>query len=429
MAPPAPAEPLRLTPFERYMLADHDAGELMVFELVLVFGGRVERAPLRAALLRAMGRHPLLGSVVVEERGGPRWEPTAASPQLTWDPEPPPAPLDVRRGPGLSARVEPGPELTRLRVRFHHTASDGLGGFQLLEDLLLAYHAEVTGQAVSLPPRAPEALRLRGEVSQRSRAPRGLRARWQALDTAWRFVAREPQRLTPRAGPDPVGYRLLDPLRLERGTVMALRGAARAQEVSLNDLLLRDLLLALGATLPPVSAPLRVMVPADLRDERHTHMPAANTVSIEAVERGRAELGDPAALLASVRRQTRGWREGDAGSLVRALPTALAVPGLLPAGLRRDYAYATLVCSNVGTVFPALPLPQRDGRWCVGEAELREVWGAPPVRRSTPAALGVISYAGELFLCLGHDPRRLPAPAAAALLQSLEAALLRSAGG
>ena len=81
--------------------------------------------------------------------------------------------------------------------------------------------------------------------------------------------------------------------------------------------------------------------------------------------------------------------------------------------LGSDRCLATAVLSNLGPQLGELPVPYRHGRACIGGLQLEQVELLPPVRRHTRAALGVVTYAGELTLSLHYDAACLNSEAAA----------------
>ena len=236
-----------------------------------------------------------------------------------------------------------------------------------------------------------------------------------------------------------------------------MRVAAKRRGVTLNDLLLRDLFLAVRPrTEPPARGGgstgdeagfLRVTVPVNLRGPLDLPGPAspessggglgvANRIGLAPVTRPPADCDDPAALLASVhaemawvRRVERGRRYLEAAALLQRLH------GVTPPRIMGEGCLATAVLSNLGDLSRVIPPALRDdparlhvpptgGRGALTVLSHRT---APPVRPLTRATVLAATYAGRLTLHLGRDPHSFSPEDAAALLGDLAARVRASA--
>jgi hypothetical protein len=190
-----------------------------------------------------------------------------------------------------------------------------------------------------------------------------------------------------------------------------LRQAAKDAGVTLNDLLMCHFLGAIldwngadGKTKP--RGWLRINVPTDLRRPEDQRMPAANVMSFTFLDRRVQDCQDPRALLASIRIETEDIKQGRLGLYFIA---QLAILAGLPGGMRfvvgRQSCFATAVLSNLGDIgrlFPA-SFPRQGGKLVVGNLVLESLTGTPPLRPLTRVGVGLITYAGQLTLCVLCD--------------------------
>jgi hypothetical protein len=228
-----------------------------------------------------------------------------------------------------------------------------------------------------------------------------------------RTLAREPTPLA--AGAAKTGEA---PLPFEFATAVmsseqsrGLRRAATAQAATLNDLLIRDALLAVAdwnAARGTRGNYLRMNVPASLRERADNDLSACNVLGFGFVSASVRSDSDPQRLLLQVRGQTeRIKRERTGMQFLGGLGLACCIPGVVPWALSRRRSFATLVLSNVGKVLARVPLPRSQGKLVSGGATLDRITGVPPVRPLTRGALGVINYADETTLNLRIDPHAL----------------------
>lgn len=439
--------PLPITPFEYYYLCDDQAAYPTTFPIELAFSGELDRGALESALAAVLARHPLLTARIDENQGGcPNWI-AGDAPQIDWgddSPESPSGPIgrqiDLTTSPGLRVFVRTGRGTSYLRCEFHHACCDGRGGCQFLEEVLIAYHAARESQPVVLPPLDPLRLRARGEFGVPTPT---LWTRFRERCRRIRFwiplLVREPQPLAApvdtasspapcEPGPGAFHTRVIDGERVAR-----LRRAAAAQQATLNDVLLCDLLLAIADWNAEQRRPagwLRINVPISRRERSESQMPAANVLSYAFLTRKLTRATDPRQLLDSIRRETEQIRRdrekryyiAGLGFLCRYRPA------LIPWILSCRKSFATAVLSNFGTVFEHTPLARQSGKLVCGNVVLERVCAVPPIRPLTRASLAVVQYAGEMTISLNWDSSCLRSEAAERFLTRYIARLDDMAG-
>jgi hypothetical protein len=192
--------------------------------------------------------------------------------------------------------------------------------------------------------------------------------------------------------------------------IRRLRRAAAARGLTINDLLIRDILLVLHDwnRFPDraLGGRLRVNVPVYVRGRNGADIPASNGIGFAFVSAKASDFRDSQTLLDAVHRQTEQIkREKLALYFLGGLAIAGNFKGLVPWVLRRKKSFATLVLSNLSRVLVRTPLPRRDGRLVAGNVVLERVAGVPPIRPLTRAAIAVAEYAATASVSLRCDPR------------------------
>src|SRR5690606_37826219 len=127
-------------------------------------------------------------------------------------------------------------------------------------------------------------------------------------------------------------------------------------EVSVNDLIMRDLFLFLSdwnrqhAPLRE-SDWLRVTMPTSLRQGNEETMSAANRIGYAFLTRRRRDCRDPQALLEGIRWETERVLKGKLGlEFINGLRTSLRIPFALRLMATPPRCFSTVVLSNIGDV-------------------------------------------------------------------------------
>ena len=423
--------PLPLVAFEHYLLADDRADYPTNFFFRLKFTGTFERAAFCSALETALARHPLLRAVVRESsRNRFEWVPADSPwPHISWGAGA--GPCTCPAGPGIDLRNEVGSRIylceradeTDMLWQFHHVCCDGLGAMQLVKDLLRAYHRKVFPDCKTepLPPLDPQRLRMRGRFGM---TPLGYLLRTHkelaGLLGAVEYFAHRPVSLASSGGVPPGdGLKTMFPATsahtFTRSETKMLHRAAKKNGCASNDLLLRDLFLALHEwTLQhdPKSRKrvLRIMVPTNLRGPGDAAMPAADVVSMVFLDRRLHRFSSPRRLAGSVQWEMKyctRWRLGL--TLIHFIRLMRKFPGALERMLPDDRCLATAVLSNLGDPTAGIGLPRRDGHVVSGNMTLQRIEALPPVRPMTRASFGLLWHGRRLTVALNYDARHLSA--------------------
>ena len=422
MATPA----LPLTAFEEFLIwEDRPAYPWSIFAR-LRFSGRIDRRAFEAAVETIMPRHPLLISRL-EIRGRRLFwvvQP-GALPEVIWSAVPsgeafPPARRqDLREELGLRLFIVEGPDSCDVTLQFHHACSDGAGMAGFGADLLIAY-ALATGahsRRLQLSPLDPGRLAHRGAYGLNLwKFAKLLPGQMSDVAGIRQFFARTPVPLLPHRvarddDPLPTGFPATRTHTFTSAETAALYQTAQRLGVTVNDLLARDIFLALydwrarhGGR--DDDAWLRLMVPTDLRTPADRLLPAANVVGSVFLDRRGSDFADPARLLAGIASELQDTKDNRLGLVfIYSLHALGLLPGALRRNARRDCCSVTSIFSNMGKLLRRLPLPKDNGRHVVGNVILERIEGVAPIRPYNCVTFLATEYAGCLTMTLHYDPR------------------------
>lgn len=407
--------PLPLTPIEEYILSEDLPGSRQTFVLELSLDGEVQRASFDSGLETALRRHPLF-IALIERRTWrrPRWVCAGSMrPRVHWTGIDRPLEfsddegIDITRETGMRLHVQVGDGRSRITVLVHHACSDAYGALEFLLDLVTGYVRHRAPESPELPafrPLVPERLLRRGNA--RISIPGG-KERWRFLWTAaaltFRLVFQRPASLgVPRRmagdGVRPLKFPASLTRTLDKRIYRDLRRLARRQRTTVNDLLMRELLIVArdwNRKHAPGSRPARlaIVLPTNLRNLDHDGIPAANVVGCVFCNRRAADCDDPDRLLRSISEENQFVKSSRFGAQFLSWINGMRrVPGLLHWLHAWGGTFATIVLSNVGepwrairASFPTTP----EGDPIFGDLVLRDVNAASPPPPRTPAAFTV----------------------------------------
>lgn len=437
--------PQRFTPFEYYFWLEHLPEYPQVFYIRLDCRGSLDRETFVKAYEQAHGRHPFLSTrIEYDRRGWPSWNAGTPVPVLwgdlvSWHQA---GMTCGDNSPRVLARVAQQDDEVTISFAFDHVAVDGMGGFQFIADLMVAYAHLGSGETGPPPWRRIDA-KLLAERGRHTLLGRNLRLvdLWRWPQSAVPLMVRRAAVLSDRgqaadAKTDAaeqdvrVGSEFLVHTLSEEETTR-LADIARDLEVRLHELLLRDYYLMLAAWnegTPEARLPLRVMVPMNMRSKQDFRMPAANMFGFAFTTRRLRDCQNRAALLESICREMA-WMKRTRWPLYHELGVHLFsfIPSLLRYSVRRKWTFATAVFTNLNAGFDHVPLPWRDDRRLAGELVVENGYGAGPIRPDTRLSLAIHRYAGRLSIALTCDRSVFGPAQQQALMQAYLQQLQRTA--
>ncbi|MDH3718959.1 MAG: hypothetical protein OES79_12640, partial [Planctomycetota bacterium] len=335
---------------------------------------------------------------------------------------------------GLRVSAQRSGTLTDLVFQFHHSSCDAVGALRFIEDLLVIYAALVDTDAQPAGVRSIDERRLpeRGQFGLTRRKLLGmLHKQSVGLLGARQFLMRTPVPVQPIAI-ESAGAALPSDFPAAQAHIFsemetaALLAAARDAGTTVNNLLVRDLFLALGdfrlrRQLSDDHQWLRLSIPVNLRSQDDERLSAANVVSMIFLDRRPFEFGNELALLKGIDHEMRRIKKNQLGL---TFPLSLRFTRSLPGSISRmrrmskkEICRGTAVLSNLVRPFIDAPLHRCDGKINAGGMILERIEFLPPVRPYTLAAFGALTYADRLHLALHFDQRGLATTEATELLK------------
>ncbi len=384
----------------------------------LRFSGCLDRTGLKAAIIAALRRHPLLTAKVQIVGEQLNWFiADDFDPVIHWEIGPvggslPPAGYqDIQQEMGIRFHVRIDTTASELTIQVHHACCDGMGGCQFIGDLLLAYAATCADPTTTEPP--PLDLgRLEGRTRFRIR-PRQLAGLYRTA----KFMMRTPVPLIPQqacfhdAAP-PEGYPTMLRYIFDEEATARVQKTSQHLGVTLNDLLATDLFLAMADWRSSQNLEdggwLRMMIPVSLRTAGDGPSPAANVLGGTYLDRRQPDFADATRLLKSIHKEMafiKRW--GIARLFVALAEQCRRRPGRLERMIRADKCRMSIVFSNFGKPLRHLPLPRRDGRVVAGNVTLEGIDFVAPTRPYLCVNTIVALYDNKLSFTLHYDQRAL----------------------
>jgi len=407
----------------------------------LRFSGKLNVDAMNAAILSTVERHPLLRSTVHKDaRLGYCWNIADSStiPLERWSADstneyPVASFMDLTKHVGTRFWLVDSSDSHDLVSQIHHACTDALGMCLLIDDLLMAYAKKVGAieRDVQLRPLNNQRLPLRNYFGLTwKKILLLIPLQILGMHVVGKFFLRN---VVPLRSPgvnseseQQVVFPSFCTLRFDTDTTLKILAAAKTNKVTVNDLLARDLFLAIDAwrTQNGVQSKnewLRFFVPINHRVAEDATLSAANVMSAVFLERHSGQLQDPESLLRSLQLQMQRVKRYQLGFLFIAAQALMSrIPRLRARVIQRDKCVSSCVFSNVGVVFNQIALPRQDGKLKIGDVLLEDVDFVAPLRPLTAAAFCVCTYAGRLSINLHFDPRAISKSQAKVLLDFLD---------
>ena len=434
--------PLSLSYIERYFLTDHTASYPMTSIIVAELEGELQRASFEAAWEEARKRHPMVNATARYNRitlSGVWSDAGEVPPPITWcDVEdaqatelcapvklPPWGWLDVLRHPGVQAWVHQGTGRSKVTFLVHHACVDGVGILAFMGDLFALYGMRTASTEESRPRLTREydddLLRHRQDFLVPRLSQERLLHLIKVLPGWWTegtaFVFRKTQAIVGDRSPQDAAN--TDPeipqlhfFEIDADRMKRIDAKLDPAVFSLNDLMLRDLILTLrdwNLEYPPLGkAPLRIDMPMNLRTPDQRELSAANCVSHTFLKPNPQLFDQPKRLLAEIVRLTRKMVYNRDGMMFNCwLRTGFWVPGVVQLMENAGKNFATTVLSNAGNALRTFgaKFVLADGLAVAGDVRIVRITGVPPVRFGTPAVFCVTRNYRKLSMLARTDPR------------------------
>ena len=427
----ADSAPLRLTPFEEYMLIDDQLAYPMSCFFMTKLKGQFNVAVFESALHNTLENHPLLTSFVMETNGHFHWHNTGKMPDVVRLPFDEKRPFPASKGINLlcesslkvtvcNENTDPMKVVldgqTNIIFEVHHSASDAAGIARFIEDILCDYARQIGFADVQRKPVNPDLLTRRSIFGQKQN---GILRTWSkqvwGLVRAWAFLLNRVVPLTPtkpdgNASAPGVDY----PAILHRDlTVMETECVllkAKALGITINDFFLCSAFFSMKHwreqhVNDTRRGNFRIAVPINLRTSADKQMPAANIVSMVFLDRKPTKIFDTPFFYRGIFREMRHIKRCDLGwTFIHGLTLFRRIVGSVRKMTQQNRCWTTATVTNLGRLFCDVPLPRREGRIRMDESlELIGVETSPPVRPWTALGISVSSYADYMTINLHYD--------------------------
>ena len=420
---------LPFVPLEHYFYDVSSASHPLRCVVELEFQGVTDRDAIQTAAQQVARRHPLITARIRKHRRYGletfSWhlDPEAAL-ELDWEEmdhaklfPPPSAGTDIRADDRFHLVVSTTSTRSRWMFSFPHARMDGVGFESVSHELMLFYaHALDPEQPLELPDVPVESLWIRKLPGDAASA--GC-CKWRRfgsrLSVALQTVRRRPVRLSGSAQLDP------DFPADRQATSIAFRLAPDEltryrQQGKLNDLLIRDLFLAIQCWREKrfLTRPkdwIRIAVPYDCRSRRDPALPACNAMSLIFMDQQHGDLEDARTLLSRISDQMQIIRREKYYTLfIRSLRCYPWLSALLKRWRIHPNRQAATACfSNLGRIYrkSALPRDAAGGKLRAGNLVLDKVLPWTPAFPYVDVCFCACEYAGTFRIQLRYDPQVL----------------------
>ncbi len=435
-----------LTPFEEYLYWEDRRSYPYWMVLKCVFSGKLDRKRLEAVWKETLKNHPLGTATLERKKGRLCWRLNpGVVPEIHfetverrgWDPEYPR--FDLEREGALRFFVRSDANGFDFFFQVHHSAFDGLGGFQIVKEIFLRYQ-HAGDLSIEVPRVEVKGLAQRGDLGKTDAETR--LSIWKGLLVSLLMQMRQGSPLVPHAipaddDPPPVNWPNVLSHRFGTPVFPDLRKVAKAKKVSLNEILVRDFEVALGEWRRAQGFGrdtdwIRVTVPINLRGWDDRHLSACNGVSVVTLDRQ----------MKSLRRERRPrllYRANEdmeairKQGLDRLFWKMLGFYRTLPGGIRsrfgRKQGISTAVFTHLGRLFGSGSLLNAERKAVFGEAVMEDMRLTAPVRPLSLVSVDSYVYAERLSFDLHYDGRFLKEDEVRSLMELLVSEVERSRKG
>ena len=418
---PLPRE-FPLTPFEEYLYWEDRRSYPYWMVLKCIFKGKLDRERLEAAFAEAITNHPLATATLERRKGRLCWRLNPeAVPDIHFetverrggDPDYPR--FDLAYEGALRFFVRSDASGFDFFFQIHHSAFDGLGGFQILREVFLRY-GQAGDPTIEIPRVDVEALAFREDLGKTDAETR--LSIWKGLLVSMVMRIRQGSPLLPHAipaddEPPPPNWPNVVSHRFDPEAFSDLRKVAKTEKVSLNEILVRDFQVALGAWRRAEGFGrdadwIRVTVPINLRGWDDRYLSACNGVSVVTLDRQMKSLRRerrPRLLFRANEDMEAIRKQG----LDRLFWKMLGIYRKLPGGIRarfgRKRGISTAVFTHLGRLFGSGPLLNAERKVVLGEAVMEDMRLTAPIRPLSLVSVDSYIYANRLSTDLHYDGR------------------------
>lgn len=433
--------PLYLTPFESFMMLDDTEAFPMAFVVQMSFEGELCQDSFRAAVGKALDRHPLLRAIVQPRKQNrdcwveckDPWEVDFGDvddPIEFEDGES----IDLRKHVGIRMWVRSNEEGGVITAQFHHSTCDGIGSYQFLGDALWFYAEQVDDTDLpELPELDKQELRnrLRATYNPDHYKVSGDRFKTEWMNSIrWYFTQVNRLLVPKRTKGVPIkrqAFPGIQSIEFDKAWYRKFRKVAQTLALTSNELLLEKMFLTLEQWNKEHGSSglgqLCVMVPLDLRESKNETLPAANVVTYAFVRAKQSLLKNTEAFRDLIRNEMiRIKNTRHTCTFTNMIVGFVRFPRVMRFVVKFPKSLATATLSNTGDPSRRfhVDFPKDGDRVRCGNLRLTGFSGVPPMRANTRATTSVFTYRRGLKVCMRCDPTRLTEEDTKSILAILE---------
>jgi hypothetical protein len=293
---------------------------------------------------------------------------------------------------------------------FHHSATDGIGAYFFLGDVLWFYAQHFDSDYADLPPFDEMDLRNRMKGNIGSQLPMG---------EPKPVPEQKPAQPLSMFGNRPASsdskhlFPQFQTHTFDQNEYRDLRLRAQGNGQNVNDLLLETLFASLGSWNEMQGTDFSaddfcVLMPLDLRGPENRVLSAANFVTSSFIRRSGEQIKNRQQLSRSLREEVAKIKHSRHDSeFMRMLTQLPRYGGVANRSYDKDICHITAVFSNAGdpTKRFLVDLPRERGAVKCGNLILEDLKGASPVRNLTRVAVNIFTYRRKLKICMRFDPQ------------------------
>ena len=408
-----------LSHIETYLFKDNRTTHPLDFFIRLDIAGSFRPEDFQAAIDVVLPFHPMLSARVFVDGRRLTWcaadSPQFAGFQLQTAPAQV-APISIRDEMGMRCWYAQSPTGSEVVFQFHHAATDGLGAFGFIEDVLLCYANDGCWPHQE-EPRMVARLRERHWCGYEKDSVLGMirrhaRAVFASREFAGRtFVPVKTHMPDAYDSPPSNNYPHFVSHQFSADQTRALNSWARSQSVSVNTVILRDAFVAVDCfrrSLGDYSSSdwLRIAVPGSVRYGKvNDKLPAANLFSMTFPSFDGNQISDHGWLLKQIDECMRASRRDYYfPTFLLALKALVRIPGAIDKAVCASKCLASFLLTNMGS-----PLSRSSTEF--GSAannrlmQLVNVELIPPMRPHQSISVAVLEYQSKLNITMAYDAR------------------------
>ena len=411
---------------EEFWLRDEHPAQPVDTSCMFSFTGSFSHESIEAALKGLSGRHPLL-TKKVEKRGEEfYWVASQNQPEIVWknedllseseNPEQFPflKPINIYQESGLRLWVFESANrgTTKFLFQIHHSICDGVSEVRMLEDFLFFYAKDVGlySQDEQLPDLDIESFRNRGKFywnwkSFLKNLPMTLCTFYKAAREIYNPVKRH--ELPPLSVPVEK-YPYVTSLEMSPEDTKKYQLKARKHKVLTNELLMRDILVALDEWRAKNGEDFNrkrtcLMLPANLRTIEQSNIPVSNIFTALFFNYTKRQLSsEPTKFLQRIHRDMEYFKRHDQKYVFVWSLSKAKKAGILQKCLDAHNGVPSIVLSNIGKFKSHLPKNEL-GEIVIGENVLKTIDASLSLRPYILMNFCTFVYAKKIRLCLRYD--------------------------